>query len=265
MSQQQLEVLAQGRTAEVQAWKEGWVLKLFFDWFPEDAVRYEAMLAQAIHAAGLPVPEVGEIVEWDGRLGLPYERLAGHSMLEELLGQPETVSKNARILAELQAAIHEIESVPGVPGQREKLKHKIRGAKGLSENQVKRLIEALGELPDGARLCHGDLHPANVILTLHGPVVIDWIDAALGNPSADVARTDIIMSGIEAGVSSANEALADLARRFLTVYKDRYFDLVPGRAAEFGAWRSIVAGGRMNEGIEEQQEWLLVQVRAGLR
>jgi hypothetical protein len=51
--------IAFGRTAEVHAWKDGWVLKLFHDWFPEESVRYEAELARAVQAAGLPVPAAG--------------------------------------------------------------------------------------------------------------------------------------------------------------------------------------------------------------
>jgi uncharacterized protein (TIGR02172 family) len=264
MSRQKREVLAQGRTAEMLAWKDGWALKLFFDWFPDDGVSHEARLARAVHAAGLPVPAVGEIVELDGRLGLPYERLFGRSMLEELDGEPETLSRNARILAELQTKIHSSGSQPGVPGQREKLKRKIHEAPGLSQGQVKRLIKALEQLPDGDRLCHGDMHPANVILTAGGPVVIDWIDATLGNPLADVARSQIILGGVGARVSQANKALVDLVGRFLAIYEEYYFELRPGGAAECEAWRPVIAAARMNEGIEEQQEWLLAQVEAGL-
>ena len=133
MRQHKHEVLALGRTAEMLAWKDGWALKLFFDWFPEDAVRYEARLAAAIHAARLPVPAAGEIVALNGRLGLPYERLHGPSMEAQLLSEPGTLAKNARLLAELQVTIHTSGPVPGVPRQREQLKRKIRAAPGLSK------------------------------------------------------------------------------------------------------------------------------------
>jgi aminoglycoside phosphotransferase (APT) family kinase protein len=56
----------------------------------------------------------------------------------------------------------------------------------------------LGELHDrlhrvpglrGATLLHLDLHPANVILAAEGPVVIDWTNAADGEPGLDLAIT----------------------------------------------------------------------------
>ena len=36
--------IAYGRTAEIYAWEDGWVLKQFYNWFPEESVRYEAEL-----------------------------------------------------------------------------------------------------------------------------------------------------------------------------------------------------------------------------
>ena len=44
------------------------------------------------------------------------------------------------------------------------------------------------------RVLHLDLHPANVMLTPGGPVVIDWTNAAAGPAGADVALADLIMA-----------------------------------------------------------------------
>jgi aminoglycoside phosphotransferase (APT) family kinase protein len=40
---------------------------------------------------------------------------------------------------------------------------------------------------------HLDLHPANVMLTGGGPVVIDWTNARVGPAGADVAMAYLIM------------------------------------------------------------------------
>jgi len=74
--------LAYGRTAEIYAWQEGQVLKLFYDWFGLENIGYEARVARAVHASGLPVPAVGEIIGVNGRNGLVYQRVDGHSMWE---------------------------------------------------------------------------------------------------------------------------------------------------------------------------------------
>jgi hypothetical protein len=48
--------IAQGLTAEVYVWDETCILKLFRDGRSPDRVVYEARIAHAVHAAGLPVP-----------------------------------------------------------------------------------------------------------------------------------------------------------------------------------------------------------------
>ncbi len=80
--------IALGRTAEIYAWEDGWVLKLFYDWFSVESVRTEAKLARAVQAAGLPVPAAGEILEIGNRLGLPYQRVEGSSILEQVRAKP---------------------------------------------------------------------------------------------------------------------------------------------------------------------------------
>ena len=49
MSERRLaEPIAEGRTAEVYGWKEGWVLKLFRDRCSADSVNYEARIAGVV-------------------------------------------------------------------------------------------------------------------------------------------------------------------------------------------------------------------------
>ena len=78
-------------------------------------------IARAVHAAGLHVPAVGEIVEVDGRLGLIYERVDGVSMAETAKAKPWTLFRFARLLAELQADMHASPVVPELPSQRQRL------------------------------------------------------------------------------------------------------------------------------------------------
>ena len=72
--------IALGFTAEIYAWKDGQVLKLFNQGISRSAAETEANLTRIVHATGLPVPAVGEIVEINGRFGLEYERVDGVTM-----------------------------------------------------------------------------------------------------------------------------------------------------------------------------------------
>ena len=249
--------IARGRTAEVYAWDDGWVIKLFHPWVSYEAVSCEANLARIAHAAGLPTPAVGELFKINDRVGLAMERVRGASMLQAIKGQPWKTRVYARMLAELHVEMH-TRSVTEMPSQRERLISKIRHAKPLPEELRPLLLDALDRLPDGNKLCHGDFHPDNIMLTEKGPVIIDWIDASVGSPAADVARSVILMSG---GALPPGSALSWLLQAFRGMYHRaylrHYFHLRPELEAELNGWIPVVAAARLSEGITEDEPRLL--------
>lgn len=60
------------------------------------------------------------------------------------------------------------------------------------------LLERLHALPwpDGEVRLHLDLHPFNVLMSEHGPVVIDWSNSRIGAPGLDVAMTALILAQV---------------------------------------------------------------------
>lgn len=84
--------IARGMTAEVYAWDETRILKLFRPGWSADRVEHEAHIARVVHARGLPVPAVGDFVEIDGRHGLLYERVDGPSMMDSISRRSPAVS-----------------------------------------------------------------------------------------------------------------------------------------------------------------------------
>ena len=59
--------IAFGRTAEIYNWGDEQVLKLFFDWFAVEDIKYEKQIGEAVYAAGLSAPPVGEIIQVNKR------------------------------------------------------------------------------------------------------------------------------------------------------------------------------------------------------
>ncbi|MGH3716414.1 MAG: phosphotransferase family protein [Micromonosporaceae bacterium] len=49
------------------------------------------------------------------------------------------------------------------------------------------------------RILHRDLHPENVIMTPDGPYLIDWTNAAEGDPAIDVAFSALILAEVAVG------------------------------------------------------------------
>ncbi len=255
MPERDMKPLAEGRTAEIYPWEQGFVLKLFRDWVPRDHVNYEAELARAVAASGLPVPAVGEVVEVDGRAGLIYERVDGPTLLEAFRKRPWTLRSTAALLARLHAELHATSAAAVVPGQRARLVAKIEGASLLSPALRDAALGRLATLPDGDAVCHGDFHPGNVIMASSGPVVIDWIDATRGHPHADVARTIVLVRfGIPRGGPLAQRVLRLAARRLLTLYKHEYGRRTGTRAADIEPWLPVVAAARLDEGVGESPQ-----------
>ncbi len=249
--------LALGRTAEIYAWEPGWVVKLYFDWFEPEAVDYERRIASAISATGLPVPAVGETVSVAGRVGLLYERRDGTAMWSDLDQHPARLVSHARTLAELHAEMHARPMEADIPPLHRKLEHKLKSAKPLPETLRTAALKALETLPEGDRLCHGDFHPGNILLSQPDPVIIDWIDSSIGNPLADVARTTILALGA-ANTNPSKAAWLGISATH-ALYLRRYFQLRPGGRDEYRRWLPIVAAARLSEGITELEPWLLAQ------
>jgi thiamine kinase-like enzyme len=58
----------------------------------------------------------------------------------------------------------------------------IRNAPHLGDTLREKALSYLAALPDDKKICHGDFHPGNVLITDKGAIVIDWMTASSGNP-----------------------------------------------------------------------------------
>lgn len=253
--------IANGRTAEIYPWGEGQVLKLYYDWFSIESIQFEQWISRAVHTSGIPSPAVGEIVQVNGRNGLVYQRVNGSSMLEKLPRKLWNLRRYARRMAELHVEMHTHTVQVNLPAQHDRLANKIGRARALPNDQRTRCLNALESMPGGDRLCHNDFHPDNILLTEHGEVIIDWGDAALGNPIADVARTSIIALGAASTDQIPNPLHRLSFRLFHDIYLRHYFSLQPGTKSEYREWMPIVAAARLSEDIPEVENWLLEQVK----
>lgn len=249
--------LARGRTADVYQWDDTHVLKLFHPWFEPGEIQYEQAIARTVHASGVKAPAVGEIVQVLGRNGLVYERVQGQSMLDLILRKPWNVSGYAHRLARLHAQMHACIFTAEVPSQRSKIQNKINHADALPASSKTALLEALASLPSGDRVCHGDFHPANVLISGEEETIIDWIDASRGNPLADVARTSILALGAAESMQTPNLFLKAFTKILHSVYLKHYFSLRPGGVEEYEHWLPVVAGARLSENIPELEQWLV--------
>ncbi|MBL7166185.1 MAG: phosphotransferase [Dehalococcoidales bacterium] len=257
------EMISRGRTAEVFAWKDDQVLKLFLKDWPVRSVEHEAQVTGAVHKAGLPAPAVKGIVEVEGRLGIVLERIDGPSMMQVFRSRPWRIGQLARTLAELHAAIHSCE-MPELPSLREDLGRGIREVE-LPEETKESVLRHLEQLPDGNTICHIDFHPDNVIMSSSGPVVIDWSNPRRGDPLADVAATSLLFRLAPLPQFMAGRWLINMFRDwFHSTYLERYLQLRPASRKQIAVWELPLVTARLLDNIPEERDLLLAFIEKTL-
>jgi Ser/Thr protein kinase RdoA (MazF antagonist) len=242
-----VELLAEGRTAEVFAYGEGRVLKLDRPEWNGLSVFEESVLT-ALAEAGLPVARSHGTVTVERRSGVVLERVDGPSLLQVVTAAgPEEVDRLAGQFVDVQLHCNR-KSVVGLPDLLPRLRSEIEASVpdgGLRTD----LLASLEHLDDGGRgVCHFDFHPSNVLVGPHGWVVIDWLTVAAGPSDADLARTLVLWGRRSTGTLG----------RFMRAVRHEgqaRRDLGDDR---LDAWVCIVAAARVAEGFEgEERAWLL--------
>lgn len=256
-------IIARGRTAEVLAWKDQQVVKLFYAWVSPEAIERETQIGRMVSAMDLPTPKLLSQVRLDERYGLVYERVAGTSLLALLGTRPWLCVLFGRQFAELHTAIHH-QLGSGLPPLKASLEGTIRGLKGLPANLLAAALHRLDSLPEGGELCHLDFHPDQVMVTSSGLSILDWMTARCGPPAADVARTIIMLRfGPVMDASWLLKMLVNLLRGiFLHAYMRHYLELNPAvTAVTINDWLPVVALARLAEDIPGERRKLQAFIR----
>ena len=226
-------LLASGNTAEVFAWGDDQVLKLYkpAPWAKRVAFR-EAANQAAVEAMGLPAPSVHGVIAQSDRWGVVSDRVEGTSFAQRMLADPTLVTGHVEALIDLQLRLQQSTAL-FFPGAKQRLANHISHASLLSPDRRSALIAGLQAMPDGGQLCHFDFHPMNVLGAVTSPVVIDWCDACRGTASADGCRSHVLLE-IHA------EALA-------AYYLERYCRLSQCSMDEILAWRPYMLAAKLIE------------------
>ena len=244
MATQKGELLGSGKEAEVYAFG-GNVLKLQRPHASKASAFREAAILALVEELRLPAPRVIAVGQTGGRWGIEMTRAPGPPFAEKMM-EPGGF---AALLPDV-IALHQL--IHGAPGAglmslKARLGVRLQFLGGhparLDEHLRRRLIAALAAMPDGDRVCHGDFHPFNIMGEPGSAVIVDWLDAACGDPAADVCRTYLL-------IGTVDETAA-------TAYVDAYAAATAMSTADIYRWLPFVAAARLAENVPEETARLL--------
>lgn len=265
--------LGEGYTACVYA-LNGRAIKVYHS-MPLEYVQKEAAAQSFAYNNGLSVPQVFEVYTLeDGRAAIEMEALQADVLFERRM-PAESRNQALQAFIELQVRTHLVSGEDvlkdGLDAGGALLKldtmvarmgWRISHHPYLTESQKEWLLGEINHLAtkqmEGLktlRLCHGDYHPHNVMLSRDASAaprlwIIDWLDATAGIPAADACRTYLIFQQFIK--RSANKYLKGYCQRA----KDMGLECVT--EADILAWMPVIAAIRATEGVDDgERERLL--------
>jgi hypothetical protein len=188
--------LASGAGADIFAWGEGQVVKLFKPGTSEGMAQYEAWVTANAFTAGAPAPEVLGLIDAEGRPGIVFPRYDGPTLASLMLGGQLSWPDGGAIMAGLYHRLHAGAYRTSLLTFRAWVAFcvgRLRAA-GIPDDVLRKAQSVAERLPDSGPLCHGDLHASNIIMTAGGPRLVDWISALNADPMLDVARCHLTLT-----------------------------------------------------------------------
>jgi len=184
-------LIGSGGSADVFRLDGGRVLKLYREGLDPGVIAREHDGVRHAQEQGLHVARAFGMQEHQGRHGIIFEELGGKPLLRYPLLRPLHARAVLRRFADYHVLVHRC-SAAELPHAQHDILH-VRIEHALVSDRLKRLaLDRLHALPRGNRLCHGDFHPGNALLTRHGIAAIDWSNGSAGDPAGDVARTELL-------------------------------------------------------------------------
>ena len=270
----------------------GWPGELVARIMPEArTARKETIIQAAVAAAGFPTPVVRASGR-DCRLGpafLIMDRVAGVHLLTGLTGAGAIASVATAmrelpgVLATTMAGLHSLDPAPvraqlgssgDIPVTVPEMLARFRAmARDCGRADLTAAAQWLIDSPLPAApevICHGDLHPFNVLVDGAHVCLIDWSSALLAPRPCDVGFTSLVLAEPPLAVPRAARPLlrragAWLARRFVARYEQESGVRIDSRELQwyqgFSCLRALVeAAGWSRLGIAEARAdhpWLV--------
>ncbi|MCA1060447.1 aminoglycoside phosphotransferase family protein [Rossellomorea aquimaris] len=236
--------IATGNTAQVYLYKNN-IYKIFHDSLPAGESFKEANKQQYAHSFGLPVPEIYDVTNIDGKQVIIMEHIKGKTIGDFLNDNMERAEYYMSMSVDIHMGIHQTKahSIEPMSG---KLRRQIQSAPELGNELKSVLIKKLDSMTFEENLCHGDFHLYNLILSNDKVTIIDWVDSSAGDRRADVYRTHLLYSQVS----------VELADMYMRLYCEK-----SGLSKdEIFQWAPIIAAARLSERVSSENPKRLLEI-----
>lgn len=260
--------------ADIHLFDQTKVIKLFNKGISEEIVDYEYKISLTAKQYGCTCPDIYERTEVEGRHGLVFERIIGKT-INFLLKKPFSSAKQmAMHTASAHAQINKVafgssghpfdENSIVLKRQYDYFRSKILKIEVLSDEEKKSILDYLHRLPDALRLCHGNLHTSNFIVSKSKHYIVNWENAYIGHPASDVART-VLMLQIPYDHEDIPGLLKPMFSMILQSYAASYIKMYTSiteiEKRDIDAWMLPVAAARLSENRPHEREWLIAFIK----
>jgi aminoglycoside phosphotransferase (APT) family kinase protein len=195
----------------------GWPPDLVARVMPDPFVaRKESIMQAAVAASGFPTPAVRLTGGPESRIGRAFmvmDKATGSSLMPGLDGIGALAaglragSRLPDVLASTMATLHAVDPQPvrdnlaGLNGVASSVPGMLAFLCGAAERAGRGDLVAAADFliasqrePGREVICHGDLHPFNVLVDGGHVTLLDWSASLLGSPAYDVAFTTLMLS-----------------------------------------------------------------------
>lgn len=232
-----------GKGARAEVYRKGdFIYKIFEPDYSRTAAFYEAFINVIVYETGLPVPKTYELVEIEGRLALRQDFVCGKAFFDVLKAEPSRAFELVEQSVNLQYEMNQKEG--NVPlSFKKRLLDSITASQKLSQSAKEKAITNIEKLPDGDRLCHGDFHGFNIIVSGDKYTIIDLPNCSYGCVQCDCARTYMIY--------------AIYAKEIAELYLGLYCKAAAITRESVLEWLPVICAARLSENIAGEEEQLL--------
>jgi tRNA A-37 threonylcarbamoyl transferase component Bud32 len=236
--------IAIGNTAKIYLY-ENRIVKIFKNYLPDTVSLNEAYKQKYAYSCGLSVPKILDVTRIDGNQAIIMEYIKGKTIGDILLENMDQAEYYMNISVNIQQKIHMIVTDALEP-MTDKLTRQIESVQNLDQRHKSALIQKLNTITFEKRLCHGDYHLFNLIMSENEVTIIDWVDSSTGDIRSDIYRTYLLYSQFS----------VELADMYMRLYCEK-----SGLSKDdIYQWAPIIAGARLSENVSPEESERLLEI-----